>query len=134
LRLNLTGRTIAFANIPAWLGPLAEQFERTAGSVTARIDKVINDTRPEVNLDELAEKHDLTGALAQLLLKLQAGHLDEDTKALMLEVREKLRGVHSATTYARIDRDMAPNDDAAHETILRQGMLLLETLRAQEGR
>lgn len=134
LRLNLTGRTKAFAHIPAWLGPLSEQFERTAGSATARIDKVLNNTRPEVNLDELAEKHDLPGALAQLLLKLQAGDLDEDSKALMLEAREKMLGVHSAATYARIDRDMAPDEDAARETLLRQGMLLLETLRVQEGR
>ena len=62
LRLNLTGRTKAFAHVSDWLGPLEEQFERTAGSVTARIDKVLNNTRPEVNLDELAEKHDLPGA------------------------------------------------------------------------
>ena len=51
LRLNLTGRTKTFAQIPAWLGPLTEQFERTAGSVTARIDKVFNNTRPEVDLE-----------------------------------------------------------------------------------
>lgn len=134
LRLNLTGRTMAFAHIPAWLGPLAEQFERTAGGVTARIDKVFNNTRPELKLDELAEKNDLPGALAQLLLKLQTGYVDEDSTALMREVREKMLGVHSAATYARIDRDAAPSEDEARDTLIRQGMLLLETLRAQEGR
>jgi exonuclease SbcD len=133
LRLNLTGRTKTFAQIPAWLGPLAEQFERTAGSVTARIDKVFNNTRPDVNLDELAEKHDLPGALAQLLLQLQAGHLNEDSQTLMLDAREKMLAVHSAAPYTRIDRDVAPSEDVTRKTLIRQGMLLLETLRAQEA-
>jgi len=133
LRLNLTGQTKAFTHIPAWLRPLTEQFERTAGSVTARIDNVFNNTRPEVNLEKLAEKRDLPGALAQLLLQLQAGHVDEDSRSLIFNAREKMLAVHSATTYTRIDRDVAPNEDAARETIIRQGMLLLETLRAQEA-
>ena len=134
LRLNLTGRTKVFAQISAWLGPLTEQFERAAGSLTARIDKVFNNTRPEVDLHELAEKHDLPGALAQLLLQLQTGHLDGDSTALMFDARDKMLAVHSAATYTRIDRDVAPGEDVTREALIRQGMLLLETLRAQEGR
>ena len=60
---------------------------------------------------ELAEKHDLPGALAQLLLQLQAGHLDGDSKALMMDAREKMLAVHSAATYTRIDRDVAPSEE-----------------------
>lgn len=133
LRLDLSGRTKLFSLLPAWLDALQENFERTSGRVTARIDKVINNTRPDLDPAALSEKRDVTGELARLLQQLQAGRLDGDAEELMHETRQRMMAVHSATPYRAIDYEVAPDEDATREILIRQGMLLLETLRNQEG-
>ncbi|MFO7901686.1 MAG: DNA repair exonuclease [Pirellulaceae bacterium] len=134
LRLGLTGRTPLFSEMSGWLEPLTEQLERTAGRVRAGVDKVFNHARPELDLDELARKRDLRGALARLLLQLQAGELDDDSKTLLVEVGERMRDIHGSPQYATIDRDEVPGEEMTRERLVHQGMLLLEALRAQEVR
>lgn len=135
LRLRLTGRTPVFAEIPGWLGPLTDQLARTSGQVAAGIDKVLNHTRPELDLRELSQKRDLCGTLARFVLQLQsASQLDEETNALLQETRERIRGVHDASVYARIDRDAVPGEEGVREKLVGQAMLLLDTLRAREVR
>ena len=133
LRLELVGRTAVCGQVEGWVGPLAEEFDPSAGGVTATIDKVTNNTRPEIDLEELAAKHDPPGVLAGVLLRLESGQGEEELKVLLREAHQKMLQVHRSATYARID-DGPPDLDAARRCLLHQGMLLLETLRSQEKR
>ncbi len=132
LRLDLAGATPLCAKIDAWTGELIDQFDRSAGGVSASIDKAVNNTRPKIDLAELAEKSDPTGVLAGLLLRLQSGEPGDPTDRLLAATQEKVLEVHRAGPYARIDGDEAPDFEAGRQLLIRQGMLLLETLRAQE--
>ncbi len=132
LRLELTGATTLCGQIDGWTGALVEQFDRTTGGVTARLDKVVNGTRPAIDLDELASKSDPPGVLARAIVRLQSHETDQETAGLLEMARQKLAEVHGAGAYARIDGDPAPDLDAARRWLVRQGTLLLETLRAQE--
>lgn len=133
LRLGLTGRTPLFSELSGWLDPLTEQLERAAGRVRAGVDKAFNRARPELDLHELAQKRDLCGALARLLLQLQAGELDDDAKTLLVEASERMRDIHRSPQYASVDRDEGAGEEATRERLVHQGMLLLEALRAQEA-
>lgn len=132
LRVVLVGRTPLCGCVESLARSFLEQFERSAGKLTARIEKVINNTRPDVDLDELAQNHDPPGVLAQTLLRLESRQFDEDLKTLLKNARQGMLRVHRAANYARIEDDPEPDAEAAREHLLRQGMLLLETLRAQE--
>ena len=132
LRLELVGRTPLCGRIAGQVRRMEEQFERSMGGVTARIDKVTNNTTPQIDLDDLAQKHDAPGVLAGMLLRLQSGEVDEDLKLLLQQAREKMLEVHRAGAYVRIDDDPAPDHEAARQHLVYQGMLLLETLRGQE--
>lgn len=132
LRLELAGRTALCGQIDGWTGALLEQFDRSSGGVAARLDKVVNNTRPEIDLAELARKHDPPGVLARAILRLEAGESDQDLAALVQETHERLTEVHRAGAYARIDGDPPPDAAAARRWLVRQGTLLVETLRAQE--
>ena len=135
LRLELTGRTAVCGRIAGFLKSLDQQeFESTAGSVTAHIDTVTNNTRPDIDLGQLASKHDPPGLLARTLGQLESGRIDGDLKVLLEGAREKMLEVHRAATYARIADAPAPDLEAARRCLLRQGMLLLEALRSQERR
>ena len=132
LRLELTGRTVLCGRVGDYARPLREEFERCAGSVTARIDTVTDSTRPEINLDDLAKNNDPPGVLARTLSQLETGQLDDDVQALVDQAHQSMLRVHRVAAYRWIDGDPEPTPEAARECLLREGMLLLEALRAQE--
>ena len=132
LRLELVGRTAVCGQVEGWSGPLAEEFDPSAGGVTATIEKVANHTRPEIDLRELAKRHDPPGVLAGLLVRLESGEADEDLKSLLQEAHQKMLQVHQSGAYRRIADGPVPERDATRQCLLHQGLQLLETLRAQE--
>ncbi|MFH1267025.1 MAG: DNA repair exonuclease, partial [Planctomycetota bacterium] len=77
LRLELAGRTALCGRIAGYTGSLQEQYERTLQRVTARVDTVADRTRPEIDLDALAEKSDPPGVLARTLRQLESGQADD---------------------------------------------------------
>lgn len=132
LRLELLGRTPVCGQVEGWSVPLAEEFEPSAEGVTAAIDKVTNATRPEIDLAELAARHDPPGVLAEVLVRLESGSSDGELKMLLEEAHQKMLQVHRSGAYQRIGDAPPPDLDAARRRLLHQGMRLLETLRAQE--
>ena len=160
LRLRLIGRTPLCGSLSEPIARLVEDFERSAGPVTARIDKVYNETRGDFDLARLAEKQDLVGVVARTLLALQStpdnvagngnvavngdaftngdARADRNIERLVLQAREKILDAHRAPPYALLagaqtDREEAPPiDELARGLLIRQGTLLLEALRAQE--
>jgi hypothetical protein len=132
LRIELTGRTLLCGQVDRFAEPLREQFERTVGQVTARIDRVTNNTLPWIDLEELAQKHDPPGILAQTLLQLKSGQTDDGLAKLLHDAHQKQREVFHAGTYGSIGDDKVPDVTAARYCLIRQGTLLLDRLLVEE--
>lgn len=133
-RLELTGQTTACQEISRLKPRIITDTDRSFGRLTLRIEDVTNNTRPLVDLKALAEKHDPPGVLARTLLALESNGHDEAIDRLLRAARDKMLEAHRAPGYSPIsgDDERYLNLDAARATLLQQGVLLLETLRAQE--
>jgi DNA repair exonuclease SbcCD nuclease subunit len=132
LRIKLTGRTQLCGQVDGFAEPLREQFERTVGQVTARIDKVTNDTLPIIDLEELSLKHDPPGVLAQTLLQLQSDQTDDGLATLLRDAHEKQREAFLSGAYGAISNDPVPDVAATRRCLIRQGTLLLDRLLVEE--
>ena len=132
LRLVLCGRTPLSGSFDVITRPLIEQFERRIQGVTVRIDKIVNETLPVVDLAELSEKHDPTGVLARTLLALQAGEPAEEASRLVRAAQAQMAEVHNAPAYAALRGDPPPDAEDARRTLIRQARLLLDALLTPE--
>ena len=132
LRIELTGRTLLCGQVDGFAEPLREQFERTVGQVTARIDRVANNTLPWIDLEELALKHDPPGILAQTLLQLKSEQTDDGLAKLLHDAHQKQREVFHAGVYGSIGDDKVPDVTATRHCLIRQGTLLLDRLLIEE--
>lgn len=132
LRIELTGRTLLCGQVDGFAEPLREQFERTVGQVTARIDRVTNNTLPWIDLEELSLKHDPPGILAQTLLQLKSEQTDDGLAKLLHDAHQKLREVFHSGAYGSIVDDNVPDVTATRHSLIRQGTLLLDRLLVEE--
>jgi hypothetical protein len=132
LRLALTGRTALCSRIDEFSRSLEEEFEPRSQGVVARIDRVVNNTLPAVDLEQLAANHDPPGVLARTLLALESNRPDESLVELLRAARQKMLDVHNASAYGSIRGGQSPDVEAARRRLVRQGRLLLDRLLAQE--
>lgn len=132
LRLVLCGRTPLSGSLELLTRPLIEQFERRVQGATVRIDKIVNETLPMVDLQELSEKHDPTGVLARTLLALQSGEPGEDAARLLRTAQAQMAEVHNAPAYIALRSDPPPDAEDARRTLIRQARLLLDALLTPE--
>ncbi|MBT5873407.1 MAG: hypothetical protein HOH43_08300, partial [Candidatus Latescibacteria bacterium] len=133
LRVVLDGATPLCGKLDAHTARITEDYERPVDSIVARIDKLTNQTRPEIDLTEVAGRQDPTGVLASTLLRLEAHDDDDDIRRLLQQSLDELHKAHRHPTFAELTDDIAPDLDAARQMLLREGLLLLETLRSQDG-
>lgn len=133
LRLILCGRTPLSSQLEVLTRPMVEQFERRYRGMTARIDKITNETLPVLDLDELGEKHDPTGVLARALIGLQSGDSSPEIADLIRKAQSQMVEVHTAPAYSGLRGDSPPDAEDVRRTLIRQGRLLLDTLLAQRG-
>lgn len=132
LRLTLTGRTRLCGALERWIGPLVEQYDSSLEGVAARIEKVVNNTLPAIDLDELAAKSDPTGVLARTLLGLASAAPPEDLAKLIRDARATMREAHHAVAYGAVRGDPEPSQDDARQCLQRQASRLLDKLLARE--
>ncbi len=132
LRLTLTGRTRLCGELERLVGPLVEQYDSSLDGVAARIEKVVNDTLPAIDLDELAAKSDPTGVLARTLLGLASAAPPEDLAKLIRDARATMREAHHAVAYGAVRGDPEPSEDDARQCLRRQASRLLDKLLARE--
>ena len=133
LRIRLTGATPLCAELDSMVSRLRENFDCTAGDVSAVIDCVVNDTSPELDLAELAQRHDPPGVLAGFLLQLRDDQVDETGQRVLDEAIIRIQKVQQHGSYVEASTDLKPNQDETKEHLFRAGMLLLATLQSQRG-
>ena len=139
-RLQCTGRTPIHRKVDDYAAGVIGQNVPVAGGVTATIDGVEVATRPDVNLEELAQRSDPPGMLAQVLLELQRG--EGKHAELVQKTQRELEVINQKNKYAALRRaeagsaspfDVAQTDaTGSRELLVRQGLKLLDNLLAQK--
>lgn len=134
-RIRLTGRTPAHAQIVDQQSTLQEQLATKHKSVDVRIESISVDTRPAVDLDELADADGPVSYLADLLLALDDGDLNEEYNRLIDDAQETMHDAQSAGAYNLLRREAdvdSPQREDAIETVKKEAQVLLDTLLQQK--
>jgi exonuclease SbcD len=133
-RLRVEGRTRHRQVLREQARDLVEQLHVSVDECAATLEEVTMQTRPEYDLETLAENDDPPGVLAQLLLDLQAGETDDERVARALRRADKaVEAVHEASGYDPLRHDSEtrspPSREALRSKLLQQGFLLLDELQ-----
>ncbi len=134
-RVRLTGRTSAHTQLVEQQADVEAQLATKHGSVDIRIESITVDTRPAVDLDELADGSGPVAYLAELLLTLEDGEVTEEYNRLIDDAQETMRDAHSASAYGLLRRETdieSPDRDAAIEAVEQEARVLLDTLLQQK--
>lgn len=132
VRVTLDGITPLCSRLDKLAREVIDDFERSLGATSVRVEQVIDQTQPPIDLEQMADRQDPTGVLAGILLKLTHREDDEDIRTLLNDTLQRMHSVHQHSTYADISTDALPGMEEARQQVLMQGMKLLQTLRAQE--
>lgn len=134
-RIRLTGRTPAHTELVEGKHRLEEQLATKYGSVDICIESVTIDTRPAVDLDDLADGDGPVSYLAELLLAIEKGDVDEEYNRLLDDAQNTMQEAHNASAYNLLRRETnvdPPEWDDAIETLDQEARVLLDTLLQQK--
>ncbi len=136
-RLHIEGRTSLHQALEARTETIERDLTVHVGEATATVDTITLDTRPEHDLEALAEGRDAPAVLAQLLLDLEREHDTEAVADLLRDAQNAAQTVHEASGYDPLRRDPdvsgLPSSDVLRTTLYQRGLLLLDALHAQSG-
>jgi DNA repair exonuclease SbcCD nuclease subunit len=135
-RLCFEGRTRHRKALREQARDMVEDLQVPLDEATATLEAFELQTRPEYDLEALADGEDPPGVLAQLLLDLRAGRTDEARVATALRRADKaVETVHESSGYEPLRRDSAtrpsPSRDELRTKLIEQGLLLLDELQAR---
>jgi DNA repair protein SbcD/Mre11 len=135
LRLRVTGRARRRSLVATRVGQLVRELEPSRGRVTAFVERLAVETRPEVDIEALARGSDPPAVLARLLLGLDRGEpeAEELVRAAELQGAE----VRNARPYLSLgaqdaDSPVADSRPETRDVLRRQAMALLDELLAQK--
>ena len=139
-RIVLGGRTPLHRQLRRIAAEMQAELEVPVGAVMARVERVDVDTRPAIDLPELARGGGPPAVLARLLTDLQGGENDPAAVGLADRLVRDLAGVWEARPYLPLNSsadperpaEPAPDEARARRLLLDQGMLLLDELLAQK--
>ncbi|SEP03530.1 metallophosphoesterase family protein [Aquisalimonas asiatica] len=132
LRVRLHGRTRIGRAVEQLLESEALHDLPLTGGIQGFVGRWWLDTRPEVDLSELARRPDPAGLLAQRLLLLdQAPPDDPERQALLARAREHLGRVHRDPAWSRLNTE-TPDDDTVTDWLRRGARVSLDALLAQQ--
>lgn len=132
-RLRLIGRTPMHRDITELTGRLADGFALPVEDAIAVIDKTEVDTRPDLDLERIAEGNDPPAVLARLLLAIEEESDTDLTRQTWSEIDEALERVIHSPAYKplRNSNEVDPESENLKVVIRRQGLLLLDELLTQ---
>jgi predicted phosphodiesterase len=131
-RLLLKGRTALHGQLPRLMAGLKEDLERRPRQATLAVEKLIFETRPLLDLERLAAAAGPVAMLARLIKSLESPNLSPSQEKLVQQVWDQTRRIHQARAYMPLDQDPPPDRDEVRRYLIRQGLLLLDSLAAQK--
>jgi len=143
VRARLVGRTPLHRELADRLPAVVPDLELTQGEITAWVERCDVETRPAIDLEELARTGGVAGELARLLLALgartgapNAAELppgDDALGRLLADARRTAESVRRLRPYAVLpDGADAPDTATLAALLERQAWMLLDTLLAQK--
>ena len=129
------GEVPGAGSVAEWRGRL-HQLELPLGDATASVDAVIDDTRPEIDLESRSRRRDLTGILARLLLELEStttGTADPAVQKLLARVQTSVQQAWQSPTYALLEGATTVDPTATRTRVGRQAWKLMRKLVEQEA-
>jgi DNA repair protein SbcD/Mre11 len=133
-RLSLTGRTRLHRDLLVATRTVVGNTI-PGGDAEVVVDHVLVATRPDHDLEVVATRIDPAGALAQLLLCLDGGDLDEATRALVHRSEKAMEDVARTRAYQPLQDRLSSTAPGGHHDararLRRQGLLLLDHLLSQ---
>jgi hypothetical protein len=135
VRVRLTGRTDAHSALVDQHRSIERDLGFREGSVLVRIESLDVDTRPAIDLEDLAEGDNAAAYLANLLLEIENGDPRGAYGEVVDDSLAAVRQAHSANAYnpLRRETELADPDDAdAIEHLEQQARVLLDTLLSQK--
>lgn len=132
-RLTLTGRTplhrAACELVDAWPGELEVPLQES----TAVVESATAQTRPALDLEEIAAGSDPPAVLARLLLAMEKGEETALVDDAWAAIEDGLEAVQNSPAYGplRDAGDARPDRETLAEMVRRQGLLLLDELRSE---
>lgn len=135
VRVRLTGRTEAHAELLEQHQSMERDLGFREGSVSIRIESIEVDTRPTIDLEDLADGENAAAFLAEFLLELEEGDLEDTYSDVVEDALDAMRQAYSANAYNSLRRETEledPTEEAAIEHLEREARRLLETLLSQK--
>jgi DNA repair exonuclease SbcCD nuclease subunit len=135
VRVRLTGRTDAHSALVDQHRSIERDLGFREGSVLVRIESLDVDTRPAIDLEDLAEGDNAAAYLADFLLEIENGDPHETYSEVVDDSLAAVRQAHSANAYNPLRRETEledPDDDDAIEHLEQQARVLLDTLLSQK--
>lgn len=130
VRPRLVGRTGLTGAALAQAGEQARALQLDADGVLYFIDKVLDGTRPAIDLEALAQRNDPLAIVARRLLELEAG--GEACHRLIAAARPRFAAVAGHANFSRLGGE-TPGDGQIHAWLLRAASRALDELLAQKG-
>lgn len=135
VRVSLTGRTDAHSALVDQHRSMERDLGFQEGTVSIRIESIEVDTRPAIDLEDLAEGDNAAAYLAGLLLEIENGDPHENYRNMIDDSLTAMRQAHSANAYNPLRRETElndPNEADAIESLEQQAEVLLDTLLSQK--
>jgi DNA repair exonuclease SbcCD nuclease subunit len=135
VRIHLTGRTDAHSALVDQHRSMERDLRFREEAVSVRIESIEVNTRPAIDLEDLAEGDNAAAYLADLLLEIEDGNPRETYGGVIENSLAAIRQTHSANAYNPIRRETElddPNDVDAIEHLEQQAWVLLNTLLSQK--
>jgi len=134
-RVRFIGRTSAHTDLVEDRQTLIDQLVTKHGSVDIHIESVTIDTRPDIDLEAVAEGDGPVSYLAELLLTLRDSESNEEYNQLVDEAHEAMQRAYSADAYNLLRREAnvdQPERKKAVELIEQEARIALDTLLRQK--
>jgi DNA repair exonuclease SbcCD nuclease subunit len=135
VRVRLTGRTDAHSALVDQHRSMERDLGFRKGSVSVRIESIDVDTRPAIDLEDLAKGDNAAAYLADLLIEIENGGPHETYSEVVDDSLAAVRQAHSANAYNPLRRETEledPDNADAIEHLEQQARVLLDTLLSQK--
>lgn len=134
-RVRLTGRTAAHADVHRRKGAIEEDLGLTVDATTVRVESIEVDTKPDVDLETLAQGESPAACVADLLLSIEDGTVTDEYGSLVRDALASIQEAQESGAYRVLGRQgelETPAEDDAVETLESQARLLLDELLEQK--
>lgn len=132
-RLYLRGRSSIYRLLDQWAEEAKLELQREIGGTTYFFESIKNETKPDLNLDDLARVKDPPGILAAKLKILESKEPPGDYQMLIENAVLKLRDTETNPNYQVKESEGELSEEAIRQMLIKSGMYALEQLLAQQG-